>query len=305
MAYETSSATSPVDLMDKIRLFAIANSIIVNEFLNDGTRDLLSLSFDSGHYGLAYQDDANNSFILLQSTSWVAATAWGSQANSTPSIFGHATCTNFTPNTAIPVYHLFYFPSGCLFVAYQTSEGYWRQFGFGSIKKYGTYTGGAGIFGCYWDTLLSTVDDPLNTSHAYFGRSTVGSIRAPYIRADHPTSNKMYRFYLSEPVANRGFSNFYHRTQTSLMFLYSSPSGSTQSTSTDSFRFSIVSDINTAKAIPIGELPDCRTINMSFLNAGDIFDTDWIAFPIINANDPSVRDDLPNSGQNGIIFRFQ
>lgn len=303
MAYETGSATDPADLLDKLRLFCIAESIVVNEFLNDGTYDILSVQIGTGFFSLGY-DSANEEIVGYQATGFTTSTAWGAQPNATQSSNAQGSTTNLVPDSTISIYHFFYFPGGMLHVAFLNSDGLWRTFGLGELVKYGTYTGGAFMYNNYRSTNTSQIDQPYSSSHSNGPMGTAASGREPVLRVDHPSANYFYYIGENDTLATRGYSN-QQVTGSQGEILLSTPSSSSQATSTDVISYSIVSDANTDKTIPVGELPDCRIINLFNYNAGDTYDTDWLVFPLVRRDDPDLREDLHNSGYVGLAFRFQ
>lgn len=308
MAYETGSATSPVDLMGKMATFATAQTgMTVNEEVNDGTRDILGLTIGTGFFSLGYAA-GDDEYISLQHTSFVAATAWGAQANSTDSSSGNGCVTNLVPNTAISAYHFFFYTNGMFYVSFLTTEGNWRHLAFGDISKYGTYTGGAIIWNSFHSEGLTTTDDPGSSSHLMFPMASRGSTpQAPFVRCDYNTSNKMYRMRSVEATATRAWALFENNdpsaTASQGWLMHCSPSSSTQASFSAVQQVFVDEGVTTNKLIPIGEMPDMRVFNMRFFNAGDTFDTDWLVFPCVVKRDPAIRDDLPNSGHFGVAFR--
>lgn len=308
MAYETGTATDPDDLLDKLRLFCIAQSITVNEFTDDTTYQFLSIEFGSGFYTIAYDDRTTGStpqtIIMTQHTAWNTSTAFGSQPNQTDTASNAPQC-NFVLGS-ISEYHFFYFPSGMLYASFQMGAGNWSHFGCGDVTKWGTYTGGSLIMGNYISPSTADLDDPFDSNHAYFGLQSTSSSRAHYLRVDEPISNKFFKLRNSEPQVTKGYSSQNNSAMASNSGFYrSTPSAVTQATSTQPLYFFIEDQVTSGKSRPVGVLPDCRLINLQFFNAGDTFDTDWKVFPIAVKKDETEQDDTINTGFLGMAFRFQ
>lgn len=304
MSYETGTATTPVDLMNKLALFVTANAgMAVDEQKNDGTRDILSINVGSlGFFSIGYNPADDDLMVVLMATGFTASTAWGNQPNSTPTNFNGCETTN-VPNTAISTYHFFHFNGGVLYVAFLTSEGFWRFLAMGELVKYGTYTGGPIIWPSFWNT--SSSDNPFNVSNFQFPYAAAASpSQSGYVWCDHNGTDKFYRFKNNEPVATRAIAQ-YESTNFLGWPFYCSPSSSTQATVSGVVRVNIAHATIANKGIPIGEMPDVRVFNTRFFNEGEIFDTDWKVFPIISKNDPDLREGQPNSGYLGVALRFQ
>lgn len=298
MAHETGSATDVLDLIDKLRIFCIAESITVDEHLDQGDRKVLSVNFNGGFYSITF-DTGETTVKLSQQTGFVAATAWGSQANSTPVISGQVTQTNQLNDTvSVPVYHFFYHTT-MVFVVFQISTGIWRAFCFGDITKWGTYTGGSTISGT--NTSTSAEDIPISSSHVYLGMEAINSGTVMRIRVDYEEANQMYNIH-TNASSNVGFSNA--NGSSVQHYFAATPSSTTQATNTFALQYYIEHDTIPANRVPIGEMPDMRLMHMKFFNAGDIFDTDWLVFPAVLKAEFDDTGFL-HSGHIGFAFKFQ
>lgn len=166
MAYETGTATSLADLLSKLNTFAAANGWTVDEFdtvggdwaLSKGTVFVsarwnvatpLELSI---HQALAFSgtgtlpgnhtDDSGNGFNTTSS-----------HTNTDLDNERHVTHIGNGPFLA---YHFFEKDSGpaYLHVSVEVSAGSWRHFGFGTMEKVGTWTGGEYAYGQVMSTSL-------------------------------------------------------------------------------------------------------------------------------------------------------
>lgn len=323
VSYETGTATDPIDLLDKLRLFAIGEGLTISQFADDpgdSNKRLLTILINGTYYTIAriapgasgsLQAD---SYALSQHTAFAASTSFGSQTNESPVT---SSCTTVSYVTgSISVYHFFYNPGKLLAAAFQMSSGVWGHMGIGDITKYGTYTGGSLIMGNGGSLSSSSYDFPSDSQHSYFGGTSAASAgyTSHRLRVDYQGSNKYYQFNLAASVANRGITNlvmsaFYDDS----MFYYSSPSSTRQSTILQPIQFYINDNITTDSYFPVGELADVRLLNMLYFNAGDVFDSDWKIFPLRikrtwgdgspNTSDPGYLQH--NSSLLGVAYRFQ
>lgn len=298
MAYQTGTASSVYDLLDKLRLFCVAQSITVNEFKNDGTRDILSINYGGGYFHIG---GTSTDIYCTQSTSFTTSTAWGSQPDQTSTTAAH-TNELAAPFTA---YHFFYFSNAGLYVTVEISAGLYRHFGVGIMNKWGSYTGGAFCFGTFINQSNTYIDNPAGNLHSYLGFSSA-TADAGVFRADNGSTPNYWYLYNNKPLTQRGIGNFELSTlDTASAFPNSTPSSSTQATALHAIELYILNQSNTNKGIPVGYLPDVRFINIQYFNGGDIFDTDWKVFPMAIKRDPSIRDNAENTGYYGLAFRFQ
>ena len=296
MATETGSATDVIDLLDKLRIFCIAQTITVDEFLDQTNRKVLSVNFNGGFYSITF-DTGETAIKLTQQTGFVAATAWGSQANSTPIAAGQVTSTNKIDSVvSVPVYH-FFFHTTMMYVVFQVSSGIWRAFCFGDITKFGTYTGGSMISG----TNTNPEDIPFNTNQVYLGMASQNSGSAMRIRADYTAANQMFSFE-TNGSGNIGHSNIDGSREQH--YFAATPSSTTQATNTLVVRYYLTHETIANNRVPIGELPDMRIMHMKFFNAGDIFDTDWLVFPAALKAEFTDTGFI-HSGHIGFAFKFQ
>ena len=310
MAHQTGSATGPIDLLDKLRLFCIAQSITVNEYRTEGTApgQLLSVTFNGGFFSIGFDVTGNiyqQGYALTQASGWNASTAWGSQPDETAvAINGGTRATGVDTVAAIPTYHFTYFTGGVVMVSFVIATGAWRHFCFGDIEKYGTYTGGAVIIANHHLTTLGNTDNPYIAGHVLFGMTvTLGTLNfGGYIRVDDggvkfrkltglgATDIRMSSNWSS----GRGLDNRLNGT---------SPAGPTQASSLHPIAFAVPIADGSVKHSPVGVLRDIRFCNVQYLDNEQVFDTNWLAFSQGIKNDPDARPGTENSGYQGIAVK--
>lgn len=156
--YETGSASGVVDLITKLEVFMAANGWTTDSFATEGTGKRYhahrgSVYFNARAYAAetvsgALQDGGNTNVSALAmnlSTAATGGSAWfdnpGAPATSAP-LYHTAGLDGLS--AAIPAYHFFAHNSGDqIVVVVEYASGYYQWLVFGTLAKFGTYTGGA------------------------------------------------------------------------------------------------------------------------------------------------------------------
>jgi hypothetical protein len=161
MAYSTGTATDVNDLLDKLRVFCSTNGWTIDANTSEGTGKRWH-----GHIGSVYANfrsflnetpSANvanaasgvNGFAFNIGTGYSGASNWYDQAGvpqGTSSKYMTAGMTRISG--AVTAYHFFAHNSGANVVAVvEYSSGFYQYIAFGSLTKYGAFTGGTYFFG--------------------------------------------------------------------------------------------------------------------------------------------------------------
>lgn len=152
MAYETGTALSAPDLLDKIRNFCANNGWTVNSFANDGTGKRLHIQRTTASAGTVYfnfrsyvAESSKNSIQMNGSTGYDGASAWNQQAGvPTPPSGTDRGESGIGITGAISSYHFFAQNSGDqIYCFVENPLGVFQFLLFGAIQKLGTWTGGA------------------------------------------------------------------------------------------------------------------------------------------------------------------
>ena len=318
MAHETGTASDPVDLLDKLRLFCIAQSITINEFRDEGTAPgkLLSVTFNGGYFSIGFEVNASlelEGYQMTQASGWNSSTAWGSQPNETTKTdASEVVRVNAIENgQPIGTYHFTFFTGGVVMVNILTNEGSWRHFCFGDIEKYGTFTGGAVILGHFVDQDIGFIDLPSAVDHLFFGmhpNTIFNNQRGGYIRVDDADTTIRFRKVASSgitPVADHMSATMDSGDQEFNRINGTSPSTTTQASSLHPIGFAVPIAVGSTKFSPIGVIRDVRFCNIQYLDNEQIFDTDWLAFSQGVKNDPDARPGTENTGYMGIVVKVQ
>ena len=206
MAYETGTATGATDLLDKLRLFAIAQGWTVNRWvawtsgnelcLQKGTAYFNLRSCQNGSLLVNGSPQANKYGITLNgSDGYAGGSAWDRQpgyplrpSGSAGSDQHHAflpLVTNFGP---FPSYHLFAPDSKTIYLELEVVTGVFQRLGFGSLDLYNAGTPGGGRF--YYSTGGEHVTNSVGASQwlgEYIG-SSYSQEEVPFRSAEVPLS---------------------------------------------------------------------------------------------------------------------
>jgi len=167
MSYQTGTSTGPDDLLDKLRLFLIADGWSVNSYTSDGTGDRLHVQKSPGtglttmyfnfrsatdEYGATITEDNTNGvngavtgIIVNGSTGYNGGNDWDKQPGYALNIaqggdsFGM--CISPVSVTAIPSYH-FFSENNTVNIVVEITSGIFQFMSFGMLDKEGVYTGG-------------------------------------------------------------------------------------------------------------------------------------------------------------------
>ncbi len=326
MAYEIGISSSPADLLDKIRVVALARGWTVNASSPpSASTHWLSLQKGVNYFNLL-SDTAVGSLPLLggyiygcQATGFDAAATWEFQPGSSrkthsgESLLGHTRCNKLVgPFTS---YRIF---SGVdhIHVAIETSPNVFSHIAIGVLTKYGAYIGGGYLSMSSWYEQDSYTNYP-NGAHTYLFDWNAGDGGIRYnptiVRCDVDLNNFFYNSSTSPAVKRvtgliRNGSNVeidsierqnwvaFNRTPNEFN-LVTPLLPSVLSVSRGSGLYS-----------PVGEVPDFRVINMTNFNAGDIITLgadEWVVLPaksntlVYDVSDSAI----PSSGDYGYAYK--
>lgn len=170
MAYQTGTATDCNDLLDKFRLFAVAEGWTANRWVTAGSGRELCLSKSSAYFNFRSVQNENPTFngtaagagmygiILNGSDGYSGGAAWDRQpgypvrnAGTLGAVDqGHIWCPVHDISTGpFPAYHFFSMNSGqALYCEWEVTTGTFQRFGIGSLDLFNPAALGGGRF-CY------------------------------------------------------------------------------------------------------------------------------------------------------------
>ncbi len=164
MAYETGASTGPNDLLDKLRLFAIAQGWTVNRWTTVGSGRELCVSKGSAYYNMrSYQNEtvfsngsnySNRYGISINgSDGFASGSAWDRQAGypirtgGTAGSDQWASHVPFVTSTGpFPAYHLFAPDSKTVYLEVEVTTGCFLRMGFGTLDLFNAGSAGGGRF---------------------------------------------------------------------------------------------------------------------------------------------------------------
>ena len=183
MAYDTGTATGVVDLLDKFRLFAIAQGWTVNRNVAAGTGRELCISKGTQFYNFrAYHSEniiingtaaANRHGIAMNgSDGYSAGQLWDNQPgypvkyNATGNDRCHANMECLHNNTNFPAYHFFAPNADCLQLELEETSGTFIRLGCGKLDL---FNAGLTYGGRYFHASMGEHPSLLSTSSTFLG----------------------------------------------------------------------------------------------------------------------------------------
>lgn len=287
MAYETGSYSSPVDLLGKIAAFATARGWSVTSG-GAGGDSPGQYSMESEADGLFIHAIAENSSTRIRSMPASGYTSSGTDffahsgsANNTSTLTQHVILQPLSG--AGVAYHLFGNDSAPRFihVVAEPTAGHFIHWSFGTIQKYGTWTGGGYSTATSW---LPTSTVAGNQAILFDSRSPISASKQ-YLRCDGLLGRSSPAWSQSAGSLSLGTingANYPVQTiarqmnpwtgRTSLAPIYSI----LKAADTDSL-------LNTSRALILGVYQDVRFVSMDGRNPGEVLtlgSDEWLLFPL-------------------------
>jgi len=165
MSYSSPTApTSASDLMTKLSTFAVSTMGWTQDYYDSATYKIMSLHKGNCYVHFFWDDNGSDplSIAMYQSLGyagdpptyypWQHTTdsGFGHDDSSSPDL-GNERSVSFIGSGPYTSVHFFGHTSpDVIYVALEYSPGLYRHFGFGTLEKYGTWTGGEFVYGHYW-----------------------------------------------------------------------------------------------------------------------------------------------------------
>lgn len=226
MAYETGTSSSVVDLLDKFRLFAIAQGWTANRWATVGSGRELCIQKGAAYFNFRAW---NNETMLVNGSSssskygitlngsdgYSGAAAWDRQpgypvrGSTSGGDQAHVLFPLVITTGPFPAYHFFAPDSKTLFAEVEISTGIFLRFGCGSLDLFNPAAPGGGRF-CY-STGGAHVTNSTSTS-SWLGADADSPYSAmelvPFRGADYSFSNSGYSFGSMVRAAFGSFDNW-------------------------------------------------------------------------------------------------
>lgn len=317
MAYETGISTSLFDLLDKIRLFAIAQGFTQNEFtVVDSTVKRLFMQKDTSngggltfYFGIAAVVTADSTITEIQmkgATGYTPGGTVGGQPGS-PSLYA---IMNRVGNGPYVAYHLFSNAAGdYVHCVLEYSAGFFSHLVFGQLDKFGSYAGGHYCDATYIGTNANDHDYYLSTwSSPLFDGWGVSPSSRGHVSAN--LESNIWRMFAGSSGSSSTFDAYGNGRAglTSRLLVGSQPN--TLNLATPLIPIYIFTDIggtSSGNRTPLGVVKDLRLVWMESFAAGQevVLGSDtWMVFPIYRRSTfQNSGDDMPNSWQLGYAYR--
>lgn len=164
MAYQTGTSTGANDLLDKLRLFAIAQGWTANRWVTAGSGQELCLSKGGAYFNFrSYQNETvfmrgsnySNKYGIAMNGSdgYAGGAAWDRQAGypiRTGGIAGSDQCSAYMPFVTsqgpFVAYHLFAPDSKTIYLELEITTGCFLRLGFGTLDLFNSGSAGGGRF---------------------------------------------------------------------------------------------------------------------------------------------------------------
>lgn len=165
MAYQTGTASTQTDLINKLQIFAVANGYTLDHY--DGSTSC-SVSRPADNVYVSFVWDSVNTIAMYQAlgysgayatTPWDQANDSGNGNDNIPTDIDKGRQVSRIGNGPFTAYHFFAYTNPyAIHIVLEFSPGLHRHFAFGLLDKTGTWTGGAFCGGHLWNP--ATVGDP-------------------------------------------------------------------------------------------------------------------------------------------------
>lgn len=158
MAYQTGSASSPTQLLDALRVFAVANGWTELRWGAHGAGYQLSLTKNGLYFHLrsAVGEVLRSGYatvsgiFLTGSTAFDSGQPWNNQPNTIRNTSSQIEACGLYEVSSNNTYHLFAASSpDMILLTAEVSPGIFHHLAFGELSKYGAYAGGAFVTGSF------------------------------------------------------------------------------------------------------------------------------------------------------------
>lgn len=272
IAYETSVASSPADLLTKLAIFAAANGWTVNSPISG--RVFIKGDIKVGAFGAAA------SFDLRGCLGYDSGAAWSAQP-------GSATVTTSSNVGAGPFtgYHFWAGDEGgvdYIHAAIEIADGDFRHFTFGQLIKAGSYTGGVYVDSVSWNTAGTIAGDASNSAQRGICDANT-SAASGHIWADYDSKTNVWQLVAgwNNVSTNLMLGSTRHNSLYSGLFR----SGvMTWNFRTPFFPMRYFANRAASLRSPLGRIPNMRFINLRNIAPKDeitIGGETWKCFPIV------------------------
>lgn len=318
MVEVTGSASDIWDLLLHIKNAAVANGYSQNEFIagNPGL-GVLRLQRNGKYFNIyALDDDPLASGVndlgaalrLTLSTGFTASALENSQPDETQQCIVNMT------NGPYQNHWFFIDDAGASQEAVfagviEFQAGYFRHVLFGDCRKQGNYVGGEFTSGLYWVQWENNIDQPSSSFHCRPVEGAVLNIGSyPSIRADLSGTPTFWRFGGSGQKYAAGNVGPLSRVPILREYIDEGPNDWGERTITGPIKmFTMDKDVGgSGRLKPRGYLPTVHIANIRNYQPGEVLpNTDYKIFPFARKGAVGERNDVENSEEFGLAYKFQ
>jgi hypothetical protein len=301
----TGIATDNLDLLDAIRVFALAQGWTVNKYEAVGSDQRLHLS-KSGVYVNFLAEASTAKIKLYGSTGYDGGELWDAQPGGPDWGYGadYATTNAISPGGF--AYRLIANSSpDYVYAIAEPSAGLYKHILFGSLAKCGGWTGGAFAAGAYWESNAgeggSHNSPPFDSGHVQLTYGGYSHVRAQSEWKRFTSSDQGYDFRLAHSpvraeVGGAGDPN--------ILDTFSFALGtSALNSQTLLWPMHIVCELISGNWFYAGTVPGLRFVRLENLTSGQVItlgSEDWLVTPLIRRGTAAT----PNSGYEGLAYRI-
>lgn len=159
MAYQTGTASGQTDLINKLQIFAVANGFTLNYYNATNKHCSIGRATDSVYVSFAW--DGIDTIAMYHALGfsatyneqpWNQADDSGNGSATIPSLIDRGRQVSRIGAGSFTAYHFFAYTNPYnIHVVLEFSPGLYRHFGFGTVSKTGTWTGGQWCAGHLWN----------------------------------------------------------------------------------------------------------------------------------------------------------
>lgn len=317
MAYQTGSASTPSNLLDTIRLFALANSWTVNYWGADTQTNispahqatsLLCLTSPAGGYFMYMAYDSTGDIYTSGATGYSATgrnQQPGHPSGGAVDINSRSTTGWAQTNLLLGPFAAYYLFGGASYIhtVVEVVTNRFMHFHIGTLEKAGNYEGGEYFTNTYWSDQTNQRHDPNSPYHTFpfDGYAHYGD-RGCHVRCDVDGAvNRWVNFYGGSSSSNyaQGFLRYNSLIQTLMNRSPNTFNG------LSTLHPSIVTGPRPLGGSAIyGTVKDLRPVNITYLEPKQILTIggdDWMIFPITRKGSGTLYEIV--SGVYGIAYR--
>ncbi len=202
MAYQTGTASDQTDLINKTQIFAVANGFTLNYYSGANKHCSIGRAADGVYVSFAW--DGVDTIAIYHALGYAGGSAeapWnqaddsGNGSSTIPSQIDRGRQVSRIGAGSFTAYHFFAYTNPYnIHVVLEFSPGLYRHFGFGTVSKEGTWTGGQWCAGHLWNwaNSFAVYSNPLTYPHSVLMDGATLFGQAPYSTYNNNSSGTLH-----------------------------------------------------------------------------------------------------------------